>query len=332
MARSPNAAALLSFILTLSCLTSLASAKMQRFCEPQLGPKLDPCNPLEYIPSNVLTGIAVGLCLFSGICHLASMWRWGAKWMLAMTIGIFTFSIGLGMRFGLHTNPDAKGTYIVEYLFIVLSPCAFIAADYVLLGRLAIFLGTPEHLVISPRRVTPMFVCSDLVTFLIQAVGGSVSIAANDIKTNKLGSNIFLAGLVLQLFSFLLFTLMYLRFVYRVKTYRPEVWSRGTALNTPWYKDWRALAFALFVSCIGILVRSVFRVIELSQGFKGPLATNEGIFYGLDTLPLFIAVSAYVPFWPGRFIPRVASVQKTDSPRDSESDGPQAEKPSNSNP
>lgn len=27
------------------------------------------------------------------------------------------------MRFGLHTNPDAKGTYIVEYLFIVLSVC-----------------------------------------------------------------------------------------------------------------------------------------------------------------------------------------------------------------
>lgn len=48
----------------------------------------------------------------------------------------------------------------------------------------------------------------------------------------------------------------------------------------------------------------MFRVIELSEGFKGPLATNEGAFYGLDTLPLFIAVAVYVPFWPGRFVPR----------------------------
>lgn len=47
---------------------------------------------------------------------------------------------------------------------------------------------------------------------------------------------------------------MYLRFVYRVRTYRPEVWSRDTTLSTPWYKDWRAVAIALFVSCIGILV------------------------------------------------------------------------------
>jgi hypothetical protein len=42
----------------------------------------------------------------------------------------------------------------------------------------------------------------------------------------------------------------------------------------------------------------------LSQGFKGPIAQNEGLFYGLDTLPLFIAFAIYTFFWPGQFIPR----------------------------
>lgn len=55
-------------------------------------------------------------------------------------------------------------------------------------------------------------------------------------------------------------------------------------------------------------IRSVYRCIELSQGFEGHLATIEACFYGLDTLPLFIAVSVYVPFWPGRFIPRNAAL------------------------
>ena len=32
------------------------------------------------------------------------------------------------------------------------------------------------------------------------------------------------------------------------------------------------------------------------------MSRSEGLFYGLDTLPLFIATSVYVPFWPGRFI------------------------------
>jgi hypothetical protein len=43
-------------------------------------------------------------------------------------------------------------------------------------------------------------------------------------------------------------------------------------------------------------------VAELSQGFNGPLTTSEPFFYGLDTLPLFIAIAVYIPFWPGRFI------------------------------
>jgi len=223
------------------------------------------------------------------------------------------FFIGLVFRFVLHNRPDSKGAYIVEYLFVVLSPCAFIAAEYVLLGRLALDLNAAEHLVISPRRVTPLFVASDITTFLIQAVGGSISISSNDLKTNKLGSNVFLVGLALQLASFAIFTCMYLRFLFLVRRHRPEVWTRDGSFRL-WYADWRTLACAFIVSCAGILVRSVFRVIELSQGFKGPLATSETDFYGLDTLPLFIAVAAYVPFWPGRFIGRQDTATVADAP------------------
>ena len=42
---------------------------------------------------------------------------------------------------------------------------------------------------------------------------------------------------------------------------------------------------------------------ELSEGFQGRLMRSEPFFYGMDTLPLFIAISVYIPFWPGRFIP-----------------------------
>jgi hypothetical protein len=46
----------------------------------------------------------------------------------------------------------------------------------------------------------------------------------------------------------------------------------------------------------------VYRCIEISQGFRGRLGTSEGFFYGLDTLPLLVAIGVYVIFWPGRFI------------------------------
>lgn len=60
-------------------------------------------------------------------------------------------------------------------------------------------------------------------------------------------------------------------------------------------------------------IRSFYRVVELSQGFLGPIAQKEGLFYALDTLPLFIAIFVYVPFWPGRFIPREAAVVSRDT-------------------
>ena len=50
-------------------------------------------------------------------------------------------------------------------------------------------------------------------------------------------------------------------------------------------------------------VRSVYRTIELSEGYQGHLTTTEKYFYLLDLLPLLVALVIYIPFWPGRYIP-----------------------------
>ncbi|KAF7301840.1 RTA1-domain-containing protein [Mycena indigotica] len=280
---------------------------------PFLDPKHDPYNPLRYIASNVLTAIALGaslllrphpspfpLVLIVALSQTFMVRKWGAKFMLSMVIGCYTFALGIATRFGLHKNPESRGLYIVEYLFVVLSPCAFIAAEYVLLGRLAAYLRCDSHLLVSPRRITLVFILSDIITFLIQAAGGSVSISTNTLSTAETGAHIFLAGLVLQLVSFLVFTVIFIVFIYRVRSLEPATWAVDSEKR--WYQDWRALASAMTLSFIGILTRSAYRVAELSQGYAGPLATNEGLFYGLDTLPLFIAISVYVFAWPGRYI------------------------------
>ncbi|KIJ70507.1 hypothetical protein HYDPIDRAFT_105253 [Hydnomerulius pinastri MD-312] len=267
---------------------------------PYLDPKDDPYNILKYIASNTLTGIAIALILI--VAFVQTYWtkKWGPKWMLCLVIGEYAYAIGFALRFGLHYAPDSRNLYIVEDFFVVLSPCAFIAADYILLGRLARYLDCTKHLIVPSRRITVIFVISDITTFMIQAAGGGLS-TADSISTALAGEHIFLAGLALQLASFATFTTIYSFFLYRVYTHEREVWKRDE--GKLWYNDWRALAGAMCLSCVGILIRSVYRVVELSQGYQGYLATTEAYFYGLDTLPLFVAISVYVPFWPGRFIP-----------------------------
>lgn len=49
-----------------------------------------------------------------------------------------------------------------------LQPCAYIAADYVLLGQLGRHLRADEYLVIPARKITIVFIMSDVTTFLIQ--------------------------------------------------------------------------------------------------------------------------------------------------------------------
>ncbi|OBZ80079.1 Protein RTA1 [Grifola frondosa] len=290
---------IISHLLCLLYLVSSASAtivaRQAEHPNEFTDPKHDIYNPLKYIASNALTAVAISLVLATAFVQTWFYWKHGGKCMLSMLIGEYAWAVGFGVRFGLHSNPDNSGIYIVEYLFIVLSPCAFIATEYVILGHIARYIKCDKHVIIPPRRITLVFVLSDVTTFLMQAAGGSLSTAHN-LSLLKIGEHIFLAGLALQLASFAVFFCLALLFFYRVRRFEPQIWNQDSA--KPLMHDWRALAAALALSSIGILIRCVYRTIELSQGYQGRLATTEAFFYGLDALPLFVALVVYVPFWP----------------------------------
>ncbi|KAG8948117.1 hypothetical protein FRC04_010029 [Tulasnella sp. 424] len=300
---SPRKSPLLALYLLSVLIPMVAAARDSKFCaqDPFLDPKNDLCNPLRYIASNTLTSVALACFAATTATLFWSMYLWGAKFMLCMPIGGVAYCIGLAFRYGLHTKPQSTGIYIGEYLFVVLSPCAFIAAVYVLLGRLAGHLNTGEYLLVRPHRVTVVFVSSDIVTFLIQAAGGGTS-TSQVTKTRNLGQKLFLVGLILQLVSFFFFTTLLISWTVKVYKHKPALWTKDQREGKPWYLDWRALLFAMYISCAGILVRSFYRVIEISQGYHGHLATEEGFFYTLDSLPLLFAIGVYVAFWPGRFL------------------------------
>ncbi|EKM59872.1 uncharacterized protein PHACADRAFT_250650 [Phanerochaete carnosa HHB-10118-sp] len=323
MASRTTSSLLSQALLLLFAFSSLAVARQipanASDINPFTDPKDDPFNPLGYITSNGLTAMAVAITLAIALPQTWFTWRIGGRFMLAMVIAEYTYTLGIAFRFGLHTNPDSNAFYILYYLFVTLSPCGFIAAEYVLLGRMARWLGANNHVLIPPRRITLVFVCSDVATFLTQAAGGSISASAHTNPSKaQAGSRVFLVGLVLQLVSFAIFMCVYTRFIYRVRKYQPEVWTRDRGMK--WYKDWRALASAMWLSCVGILIRSVYRTIELSEGFDGFLTRTEVYFFALDFVPLVLALVCYIPFWPGRFIPANAALPEA-SPRQPSTDG-----------
>lgn len=64
-------------------------------------------------------------------------------------------------------------------------PCFFLATDYVLLARLSFTFDqrvAERCLVIKASRLATLFVCSDVITFLLQAAGGGLMSSASGAK------------------------------------------------------------------------------------------------------------------------------------------------------
>ncbi|WVQ97387.1 hypothetical protein IAU59_004499 [Kwoniella sp. CBS 9459] len=304
MARSSISNTLILSVLALCAVAiQVEAARDERLCaaDPYADPSTDRCNPLRYIPNKAIN-IAAAVLYFI-VAAILTFWsfRKRANYFLCLVIGAWCEGLGLVLRVVFRNNPHSTGLYIVCYLFVVLSPCAFLAGDYILLGRMVSYLDANVHL--RPLRanlVSWTFIISDITTFLIQAAGGGLSISDN-IKTAQAGGNIFLAGIAAQLASFVLFSGMWILFGVRAYKDDKELWNRP---------GWKSLYWAMGFTCVCFIIRSIFRTVELSEGYIGYLATHERYYLGLDTLPLLLGIATYCYFWPGKYLhfPRKGSI------------------------
>jgi hypothetical protein len=50
-----------------------------------------------------------------------------------------------------------------------------------------------------------------------------------------------------------------------------------------------------------LLIRNGYRIVELSDGWKGHLMRTEGYLIGLDMVPMAVAVGVFIVFSPSHF-------------------------------
>lgn len=71
--------------------------------------------------------------------------------------------------------------YMLMSQLVLLSPCAFLAQDYMILPRLATWLDAEDCLFFKSRLVVRIFVWSDVVTFLLQMAGSGMTAVQSNI-------------------------------------------------------------------------------------------------------------------------------------------------------
>ncbi|KAJ7124153.1 RTA1 like protein-domain-containing protein [Mycena epipterygia] len=261
---------------------------------------------LEKLPAY----IALALFGTSAIIHLIQHFTITPRrpFMLTLILGVAAMATGFALRIIYANPPFTLGKYIAMDLFILLSPCLFLATDYMLLARLAASFDkavSDRCLLIRSSRIVKFFVWSDVTTFFLQSSGGGLT-ATKSATLANLGNKIVLIGLTVQAVSFLLFTCVLVVFGWRICHEFPAAWHvqkrrRFKFLSRQSIDDWRILFYVMCITCIGITVRSIFRISELAGGcIQRDDWTHEGYFYFFDSLPLWISMTLYCFVWPVR--------------------------------
>lgn len=176
-----------------------------------------------------------------------------------------------------------------------IAPTFFTAGIYVLLGRFIQILGR-ESSILSPSLYLWIFCSCDVLSLVIQAIGGGMASS----ETNKPdgntdpGTHTMVAGIVFQLASITVFVFLAFDFVRR--TLRRRLLQSMTGSIIP-------LLGAMVLSVVCIYIRSIYRTIELSQGWSGYLITRERYFIALDGTMMVISVGIFNIFHPGWLLP-----------------------------
>lgn len=77
--------------------------------------------------------------------------------------------------------------------------------------------------------------------------------------------------------------------------------SRRKGVPTPFPKTtkFKLYVTAIIISDAAIIIRAIYRVIELAQGWRGHLITTEYYFYILDTGPMIVCMAVWIIGHPG---------------------------------
>ncbi|KAL3434459.1 RTA1 like protein-domain-containing protein [Aspergillus tetrazonus] len=251
--------------------------------------------PYGYVPS-LAAGI-VFLVLFGlTMVGQAVQFAWKRTWWCAVfAVGSLTEVIGWAGRTWSAECPYNTNAFLMQITTLIIAPTFYTAGVYVLLGRFIELLGRDSS-ILSPRVYLIIFVTCDIISLVVQAIGGGMaSVAAAQENGNTTpGTNIMVAGIIFQMASITVFVLCAADFVRR--TLARRLLQNYTKTIVP-------LLAAMVFSVLCIYVRSIYRTIELLEGWSGYLITTERFFIALDGSMMVLAVAIFNLIHPGWFLP-----------------------------
>lgn len=252
--------------------TAISSESLQ-YCDPTIG-------EYGYIPSlaaGVIFAVLYGL--FTAFFLYLTIRR--RLWFLSILLGAFTETLGWIARCVANAYPCSASMFTMQITCTILAPAFFSAALYIILGIL--ILRTPElsHY-LSPKMYLVIFCIADFFSLLLQGVGGGVAASADTLTQLNDGTYTMVGGIFLQLAAMTVFSGLFAHYLYSAYSATPRVKPDG-----------RVVGVMVFATVL-IMLRNIYRAIELLQGWNGYINTHQRFIIGLDAVPMILTLCSFV--------------------------------------
>ncbi len=142
------------------------------------------------------------------------------------------------------------------------------------------------------------------MSLILQAAGGALAATGAEDSSPDLGVHIMMAGLVFQVVTLIVFIILSLLFARQTRSRQVKegtysLVDDNAIINLRNSAAFKRFLFSLVLATICILVRSIFRVAELSDGFDGPIIKIQWLFIVFEGVLLATAVIALCICHPG---------------------------------
>lgn len=129
---------------------------------------------------------------------------------------------------------------------------------------------------LNPRFITFTFIPCDIISLVLQGAGGALSAGSSTPEGTKVGVDVSKAGLIFQMITLVLFIGLTTDYLVAMRSSHTK---RGISLEKPM----RKMIAWLSVATVLILVRCIFRVYELKDGYFAPAFRDEGTFIAFES-------------------------------------------------
>ncbi|KAF2011578.1 RTA1-domain-containing protein [Aaosphaeria arxii CBS 175.79] len=245
---------------------------------------------LGYRPSLAASGTFIGIFSTALIVHaIQGWWTWTLGFMASIVCGCILEIAGYVGRILIYNNPFDFNGFIMQIVCITIAPLFFCAAIYVLLSQVIVQVDETKSR-FKPKLYYWIFIPCDVVSLVLQAVGGAMSCLASNKDDVQVGVDISLAGLVFQVVTITCFCALFADYLVSCK--RSGIW---TTID----RRMKFFLIFLFLSILFILVRCVYRIVELREGYFSEMFREQPLFIALESAITSVAVVCLTIGHPG---------------------------------